>query len=157
MQKSYFNSIIIFFSLFFFSFSNSDNYQIECVSNETNGYTLLKIWDSKSGKRYKSEKARKDAIHAVLYSGIAGVNGCATQPALLVNAEVIEKFKKIEKEFFSSKGNWAKYTRSSATESTLPINLGQKNWKVYQVSVSKDALKKFLEEKSILKSINTGF
>jgi hypothetical protein len=39
----------------------------------------------------------------------------------------------------------------------LPINLGEKNWKVYQVSVSKDALEKYLEEKSILKSIKTGF
>ncbi|MCZ2249101.1 MAG: hypothetical protein LC111_10120 [Bacteroidia bacterium] len=93
----------------------------------------------------------------VLYAGIAGSNGCTTQTSLLVKSEDIDKFKKIEKDFFSSKGNWAQFTRSSATESTLPINLGQKNWKVYQVSVSKDALKKYLEEQSILKSINTGF
>jgi hypothetical protein len=140
------------------SFKQSyNNYQTECVSLEIDGYISFKIWNTKSGKSYKPEQARKDAIHAVLFAGIAGGNGCSTQTALLVKSEEIDKFKKIEKDFFSSKGNWSKYTRSSTTITTLPINLGQKNWKVYQVSVSKDALKKYLEEKSILKSINTGF
>ena len=136
---------------------NSNSYQTECISLETDGYISFKIWDTKKGKSYKTEQARKDAVHAILYTGIAGSNGCTTQTALLVKPEDNDKFKKIEKEFFSSKGKWAQYIRSSATETTLPINLGVKNWKVYQVSVSKDALKKYLEEKSILKSINTGF
>jgi len=145
-------------SLFIFAFKQGSNsYQTECVSLETDGYVSLKIWDTKSGKSYKSEQARKDAVHAILFAGIAGTNGCATQTALLVKSEDIDKFKKIEKEFFSSNGKWSQFTRSSATETTLPINLGEKNWKVYQVSVSKDALRKYLEEKSILKSINTGF
>ncbi len=135
----------------------TNSYQTECISLETEGYVSFKIWDTKSGKSYKAEQARKDAINAILFAGIAGDNCCSTQTALLVKSEDIEKFKKIEKEFFSTKGNWAKYVRSSETESTLPINLGQKNWKVYQVSVSKDALKKYLEENSILKSINSGF
>lgn len=150
--------ILLAASLLLMAFKESSNtYQTECVSLETDGYVALKIWDTKSGKSYKPEQARKDAIHAVLYAGIAGNNGCTTQTALLVKSEDIDKFKKIEKEFFSSKGKWAQFTRSSATETTLPANLGVKNWKVYQVSVSKDALKKYLEEKSILKSINTGF
>lgn len=159
MNKSrQFLVLVLTTSFLLMAFKESYNsYQTECISLETEGYVSFKIWDTKSGKSYKPEQARKDAVHSVLYAGIAGSNGCTTQTALLVKSEDFEKFKKIEKDFFSSKGNWAKYTRSSATESTLPINLGQKSWKVYQVSVSKDALKKYLEEKSILKSINTGF
>jgi hypothetical protein len=150
--------IIVMSSILLLSFAyNNRNYQTECVTIETDGYVTIKIWDTKLGKSYKPEQARKDAVHAVLYAAIAGSNGCTTQTALLIKSEDIDKFKKIEKDFFSSKGNWAKYTRSSATETTLPINLGEKNWKVYQVSVSKDALEKYLEEKSILKSIKTGF
>ncbi|GAA4072698.1 hypothetical protein GCM10022389_17630 [Flavobacterium cheonanense] len=136
---------------------SSNSYQTECISLETDGYISFKIWDTKSGKSYKPEQAREDAIHAILFAGIAGGNGCSTQTALLIKSEDIDKFKKIEKYFFGSKGKWAQFTRSSATETTLPVNLGEKNWKVYQVSVSKDALKKYLVEKSILKSINTGF
>jgi hypothetical protein len=134
------------------------NYQIECVKIETDGYITVKIWDTKKGVKYLPEQARKDVLHAILYSGVAGSsNGCLSQEAILIKSEEIEKFKAMEKDFFSSNGKWSFYTRSSATETTLPENLGLKNWKVYQVSVSKDALKKYLEEKSIIKSFNSGF
>jgi hypothetical protein len=75
----------------------------------------------------------------------------------LNSSEEIEKFKKIEKGFFSSKGKWSTFTRSSAIETTLPVNISDKKWKVYQVSVSKDAIRKYLEENLIIKSLNTGF
>jgi len=39
----------------------------------------------------------------------------------------------------------------------LPAKLGVKNWKVYQVSISKKELRKFLEEQKIIKALNTGF
>lgn len=153
-KPSFCLSLIIFLC---FSFTNRFvNYQIECISVEDN-YVTIKIWNPKKGKSYKIDQANKDALYAILYTGIAGSKNCLTQKALLTNSEEIDKFSKIEKEFFSSKGKWTQYTRSSTTETTLPANLGSKNWKVYQVSVSKDALKKYLEEKSILKSINTGF
>ena len=156
--KNTYSIILITLGITFMSFTLSNNYyQTECVSLETNGYITFKIWNTKSGKSYKAEQARKDAIHAILFSGIGGTNGCATQTAILDNIEKTEKFKSIEKDFFSSNGKWAQFTTSSATESTLPANLGAKNWKVYKVSVSKDALKKYLEEKSIIKSLNTGF
>jgi hypothetical protein len=134
------------------------NYQTECVTIETDGYATIKIWDTKKGVKYLPEQARKDAIHAILFSGLSSTsNGCLAQEPLLIKSEEIEKFKAIEKEFFSSNGKWAQFTRSSATETSLPVNLGTKNWKVYQVSVSKDALKKYIEEKSIIKSLNSGF
>jgi hypothetical protein len=136
---------------------NSISYQTECISIGTEGYIILKIWDSNKGIKYKLQQAKKDAIHAVLYSGISGNNNCVTQSAILTKQEYVEKFHKIEKDFFSSNGDWSKFTTSSATETTLPNSLGAKKWKVYQISVSKDALKKYLEEKSILKSINIGF
>ena len=49
------------------------------------------------------------------------------------------------------------FTRSSTTETTLPTNLGIKNWKVYQVSISKNELRKYLEQQKIIKSLNNGF
>jgi hypothetical protein len=140
------------------SFKNANKYyQTACVTLETNGYLTLKIWNTKRGQKYKSDEARKEAVHAFLFSGIAGTNGCVTQQAILDQEEEIEKFEKVEKEFFSSKGKWAQFTRSSTTESSLPENLGAQNWKVYQVSVSKDALQKYLEEKSIIKSLKSAF
>jgi hypothetical protein len=127
------------------------------VTLESDGYVTIKIWDTKKGSKYKPEQSRKDALHAILYSGIAGGTACATQPPFLNKTEEQENFKSIEKSFFARKGKWSMFTRSSATETTLPANLGVKNWKVYQVSISKNELRKFLEDQKIIKSLNNGF
>ena len=111
----------------------------------------------KKGARYRSKQARKDAIHAILYSGISGGAGCSTQPPILNKTIEQENFKPIEKSFFAKKGKWSMFTRSSATETTLPNRLGIKTWKVYQVSISKNELRKYLEEQKIIKSLNNGF
>lgn len=145
-------------SLMLLSFANNNrSYQTECLTLETDGYLTIKIWDTKKAAKYKPEQARKDAIHAILFSGISGGSGCATQPPLLNKTEEQENFKSIEKSFFAKNGKWAMYTRSSATETTLPANLGIKNWKVYQVSISKNELRKYLEEQKIIKSLTNGF
>ena len=150
--------IVLYFSMFLFSFVASNrNYQTECISIETDGYVSFKIWDTKKGVKYTQEQARKDAVHAILYSGIAGANGCTTQPPILNIQEEQKNFKSIEAGFFAKKGKWSMFTRSSATETTLPAGIGPKNWKVYQVSVSKNELRKYLEEQKIIKSLNTGF
>ena len=150
--------IIVMSSLMLFSFtSNNRTYQTECVTIETDGYITIKIWDTKKGAKYKPEQARKDAIHAILFSGISGGNGCTTQPPILYKTEEQENFTSIEKIFFAKKGKWSMFTRSSASETTLPANLGIKNWKVYQVSISKNELRKYLAEKNIINSLKTGF
>ena len=134
-----------------FGIKNNRNYQTECVTIETDGYLTIKIWDTKKGAKYNSEQARKDAVDAILFSGISGGNGCATQYPILNKTEEQENFKSIEKSFFAKKGKWSMFTRSSATETTIPANLGVKNWKVFQVSISKNELRKYLEEQKIIK------
>ena len=157
-MKNKYLSFIVIIPVVLMSFTRiSTTYQTECVSIQTDGYTTIKIWDTKAGKSYKPEQSRKDAVHALLFSGISGSKGCTTQEPLLKKSEDIENFQKIEKAFFSKNGKWVLYTRSSSTETTLPEGIGEKNWKVYQVAISKDALKKYLEEQKIIKSLNTGF
>jgi hypothetical protein len=144
------------FMLFSYTY-NKRTYQTECVTLETDGYVTIKIWNTKKGSTYKPEQARKDAVHSILFSGVSGGNDCSKQPPILNKSEEQENFKSIEKSFFSKKGKWSMFTRSSATETTLPANLGIKHWKVYQVSISKNELRKYLEEQKIIKSLNNGF
>ena len=137
--------IIVISSFMLLSFAvNNRNYQNECVTIETDGYVTLHIWNIKKAQKYNPEQARKDAIHSILYSGISGGNGCATQPPIVNKTEEQVNFKSIEKCFFAKKGKRPMFTRSSATETTLPTNLGIKNWKVYQESISKIELLKYL-------------
>jgi hypothetical protein len=150
--------IIVGICVLLFSFTiKNRNYQTECVTIENDGYVTIKIWDTQKGTKYLPEQARKDAIHAILYSGISSGTGCATQPPILNKTEAQENFKSIEKSFFSKKGKWSMYTRSSTTETTLPNNLGKEIWKVYLVTISKNELRKYLEEQKIIKSLNNGF
>ena len=159
MRKNILQALIIVMSSFMLlSFTyNNRTYQTECVTLETDGYVTIKIWDTEKGAKYNSEQARKDAVHAILFSGISGGSGCATQPPILNKQEEQENFKPIEKSFFAKNGKWSIFTRSAATETTLPANLGIKKWKVYQVSISKNELRKYLEEQKIIKSLTNGF
>jgi len=132
-------------------------YQIECVSVENNGSVTIKIWNTKLGKKYTQKQARKDAIDAILYSGVPGNNGCITQKPILTTQETIDNFSKLENNFFSKNGKWSDYTREATISTNIPENIGDKSWKVYTVSVSKDLLRKYLEEQKIIKSLNSGF
>jgi len=153
--------ILLFFSLIMLSLPTYAQkqfaYQVECISVEISGSVTIKIWNTKKGKKYSQLQARKDAVHAILFSGVPSSNGCITKKPILSSPESIEAFKKIENDFFSKNGEWSKYTREASVAATLPQQIGDKEWKVYQVSVSKDLLRKYLEEQKIIKSLNTGF
>jgi hypothetical protein len=153
-------TVVLLFGICFLSsfiFLVNKSYQLECVSIEIDGYVTIKIWDTKKGQKYSSEEALKDAIAAILYSGISGSRGCTNQLPILKKSEEQVKFQSIEKSFFAKKGKWSMFTRSAAIETTLPTNLGVKNWKVYQVSVSQNELCKYLEEQKIIISLTNGF
>jgi hypothetical protein len=127
------------------------------MTMKDDGYITIKIWNPQKGKDYKFEQARKDAIHAILFDGIQSKNSCTTQKPILQNQEEQENFRKIEKVFFKTNGDWSTFTGSSDTETTIPESLGKKEWKVFQVSVAKNQLRKYLEGKNIIKPLNNGF
>jgi len=159
--KSMKNLILLFFILILSCLSTHSQkqfaYQLECISVEISGSISIKIWNTKKGKNYSQLQSRKDAVHALLFSGVTGHNGCISQKPLLSTPKSIEAFKKIDNAFFSKNGDWGKYTREASVASILPQQIGDKKWKVYQVSVSKDLLRKYLEEQKIIKSLNSGF
>ena len=148
----------ILLSILFQSVTFSQNaYQYECISVDVDGFVTIKIWNPQKGKCYKFNQARKDAILAILFSGIPSNNGCIKQKPFLQTLEEQENFNNIKKEFFGTKGAWPTYASASETEATIPVNIGTKNWKVFKVSVTKDQLRKYLEEKRIIKPLNEGF
>jgi hypothetical protein len=158
MIKGFICVIFALCSLVLMSFyHNHSSYQTECVTLETDGYVILKIWDTKKGIKYNQDQARKDAIHAILYSGVSGSSGCTTQPPILNETEEQYNFKSIEKSFFANNGKWLIFVKSSTTETTLPTYLGAKNLKIYQVTISKSELRKYLEDQKIIKSLTNSF
>ena len=150
--------ILVLSSFLILSFTfTSHTYQTECFSVETDGYVTIKIWDTKKGQNYKSDQARKDAVNAILYSGIASGNACPKQPPILMKIDEQEKFKNMEKKFFANNGMWALFTKNANVENAQPSVLADSKWKVYIVSVSKNELRKYLESQNIIKAISNGF
>ncbi len=108
----------------------------------------MQLTASQLGPKYKEDVAKRDALKAILYSG---VSGCGQINALLRDAESIKHFKKIEKSFFSKKGEWLKYTREDPGSNALQ-SVGQ-----HTIVVDVPLLRRDLESKNIIKSLNHGF
>lgn len=145
-------------TLAFFSFSsNPTQYQTECVSQNQSGYIVINIWHTTKCGRYKAPQAQKDAIHAILFSGISGGTKCTTQPPIFKSSEERENFKRIEKQFFSKSGNWTQFSRSSEIYNATLAQTANGKYKIYEVSVSKAELRKYLEAEKIIKPLSTGF
>jgi hypothetical protein len=151
-------SIFILGVLIHLSFAQDNgSYQTECVTTNIDGYVTINIWDKKEGPKYKFEQASKDAVEAILFSGISGSNDCQTQAPLLLTTKDKANFKTIEKSFFSKKGPWKLFTRTATSSTTLPANLRPNNSKVYQICISKTELRKYLEQQKIIQTLNNGF
>ena len=140
--------LTIVFSLLLLTSFRPSSFEVTCKSITGNGITHLQLTNSQLGPKYKEEVAKKDALKAILYSG---VNGCGQVNALLKDNESLSQFKKIEKSFFSKKGEWSKYTREDPGSNAVQ-SLGQ-----HLIIVDVPLLRRDLESKNIIKSLNHGF
>ena len=131
--------------------------QTECFSIQTSGYVTVSIWNPSRGSSYKLTDARKDAVRSILYSGLSGSDNCQTQPKFLRAFDEEENFSKIQKEFFSKRGDWTKFTRSSSLSGPSPKSIDNPNWKVYNIEIAKQDLRVYLEKRNVIKSLTNGF
>jgi hypothetical protein len=147
MKIVYNYSIVLVLLCFVNCSTKKELFQINCVSIENEVYVKLKITNLIKPLKYQIESANKDALKAILYSGYTSTQ-CQTQKALLRQPTDIENFKKIESNFFSNKGVWKTFVRNATNE---------QNATGFEIMVNKDQLRKYLEEKQIIKSLNNGF
>jgi hypothetical protein len=134
--------------LFAFTSFRPSGYDVVCQRTEGNGIVHLMLTNNQLGAKYKLDHAKKDAIHAALYSGTMG---CGKVNPLLSDAQATARFKKIKKSFFSRRGTWSKYTRQSPSEN-ISSSVGQ-----HLVVVDLPLLRKDLENLSIISPLNNGF
>jgi len=149
--------IVLFFFAFVSLVQSQSLYQNECTEISNDGHVTLKIWNPEKGRKYKLGDAQKDAIRVILFNGIASNKQCIGQKPLLQNEKEKSDFNKISEDFFKANGSWKTYVHSSNLENALPDKVGEKNWNVYQISVDRTMLKKYLEEQEVIKPLNTGF
>ena len=133
-------------------------YEIECAGVGNAGTYLVKVWSYSKKPIVAFEQAGKNALHGVLFKGFSASNACRqAQKPIVANTAVEQEQAEFFKKFFRDGGAYLKYINSAGNTVTGAVKI-RKEYKVSRIiSVSKDLLRKDLEDAGILKALSSGF
>ena len=129
-------------------------YDIEGVETGAQGTFMVKVYVYTSKPEVTTEQIKYAAVHGVLFSGFSG-KGFATQKALARPEIETQKA-----DFFSAFWGNGDYLAYASIVNALAdrVKVSNKEYKIGAiVSVSKDSLRKSLEDAGIIKGLNFGF
>ena len=131
-------------------------YEIECAGNGVQGTSLVKVWTYSKSAKIAERQAMKNAVHGIIFKGFASTKpGCVSQRPLVTKVGAEEEFSDFFNLFFDDNGDFRKYV--SVTGGREVTRVG-KEYKIgVIVSVSKDQLRKALEEAGVIKKLSSGF
>lgn len=137
-------------------------YEIECEGVGVQGTYLLKVWTYSNKPDNAIEQAKKNAVHGVIFKGFgSGDRKCPTQKPLARNPNLENEKKEFFKDFFSDGGKYQKFVTLTADGAIGPGDIQKIDKKKYKVgvvvSVSKDLLRKDLEEAGVIKKLDFLF
>ena len=138
------------------------NYEVETVGKNSNGSYLLKVWSYSKSTFVAEEQAKKNAIHALVFQGAPrnDVKRIDGMKALVQDPMLESQHEDFFKEFFKEGGEYKRFARLSNNGFADVIQYGKKDMK-YKVGVvvmvETNALRKYLEQCGIIKSLSHGF
>lgn len=137
-------------------------YEIQCAGVGIDGTYLVKVWSFSKKAKVATEQAKKNAVHGIIFKGFVGnsVTRCPTQRPLAKSPNLEMEKEDFFKPFFEDGGKYMKFVNVSSDG-----NIGAKDvikvGKEYKVgvvvSVSKDLLRKDLEDAGIIRGLTSGF
>lgn len=135
------------------------NYEVSCNGVGVNGTALIKVYSYSKKPRVAKMQTKKNAVHAIIFKGYQGGNGCQTQKPLARNSSLDIEKENYFNDFFKDGGEYLKFVNLSNDGSNTEIRkVKRKLYKVgVLVSVNKDALRKKLERDGIIKGLSSGF
>ncbi len=105
--------------------------KVQCIGVEHDGSQTLRSQGVGRNKADAQEQAKKNAIMAVLFNGVAG---CDIRP-LLPEANAREKYARYFDFFFMDKGEYAKYVSMEDTRPNSQTKNRRKVQKTYTITV----------------------
>jgi hypothetical protein len=141
------------------------SYEIEPTTGQaTQGSILVKVWSYSKDKNIATTQAGKNAVHGVLFKGVAALNNeyarVPAQRPIVTDPTAETTYQEYFKDFFQNGGKYMKYVNFVNNGIPAPgdiIKVG-KQYKVgVRVSVSKDALRKEMEAAGVVKALGAGF
>lgn len=130
-------------------------YEIACDGVGTQGTYLVKVWSYSKKQATAANQAVKNAVHGVLFKGVAGRSGeCTSKKPLVSSPAVQQDHADFFDKFFAEGGDYARYASVVGVPESVKIG---KEYKVgVTVSVYKDQLRKDLEKAGIIKPLGGG-
>jgi len=136
-------------------------YEIEAAEVGVQGTCLVKVWSYSKNPTIAAGQARKNAIHGVIFKGIPGKNRIPGKKPLVQDADAQNKHADFFKSFFSTNGEFMRFvslTNNGAIGAGNVMKIGKKEYKIgILVTVQYNELRKYLEDKGIIKKLNAGF
>ena len=133
-------------------------YEIVSMGVGVQGTDLIKVYSYAKNEKDAVELAKQNAIHGVLFKGVAGTKGTASQPPL-VKPQEKENHQDFFDDFFEH-GTYQRYVSLSSDGIVDPkdrMKVG-KEYKIgIVVSVNKADLRKYLESEGIIKGLGSMF
>ncbi|MEG1841317.1 MAG: hypothetical protein RRZ83_06655 [Alistipes sp.] len=138
--------------------TNKFRYDIEYAKAAADGMCQVKVWSYSKRARIAADQCRKNAVHGVIFKGYAACDGStASQRPLVKSVAVQNEHAEFFEAFFSDTGNYRQFV-SAITDGSMEVKKVGKQYKYGAiVTVSKDQLRKFLEEAGIIRSLTSGF
>ena len=155
-------AIIIIVPISAFSQKNKANKETEQWRYETEdlgvigqqGTSVFKVWTYSKKETIAITQASKNAVHAILFKGYG------SNKPLVRDASIMESREDFFKDFFRDGGDFQRFVQLSnngAISAGDRVKVG-KEYKIgLKVIVRKDDLRKYLEEKGIIKAMNSMF
>ena len=136
------------------------NWQYESICSESGGTGssyLIQVTSYVGDVRLALNQAKKNAIHAVLFKGIAGNNlGCTAKEPLIKNGVYNDNFEYFE-DFFYNTRQYNQYATSPSGTAESSEKLKRKMNKVtFIISVNVDELRKKLEYDKIIEPMGAA-
>lgn len=136
------------------------NYEVECMGVGNTGTQLIKAWGYGNNTDVAINQAKKNAVHAIIFKGIAvGRPGCMQKP-LTSEVHMSDKQKDYFKAFFMKGGRYLNFVNLSGDGSINPndrLKVGSEYKIGVTVSVNHHALRKELESDGIIRKLDSGF
>lgn len=132
---------------------NNYRYDVEYVKSVGSGVDCVMVWSYTKKKNETVELSKRNAVHAVIFKGYSGAGASKRALARDINAE--ETYADFFNEFFAAGGEYGRFVANVGTRSLVKQG---KDFKIgEEVTVNTAALRKYLEGRGIIKSMNSGF
>lgn len=125
------------------------------------GTCVIKVWSYSKDPRVATEQAKKNAVHGVIFKGVAATERTRAFKALVSDPAKEQEAEGFFNAFFADGGDYMRYVSNTTTgmiEAGDLIKVSKNEYKVgVTVTVQYDQLRGILEKQGMAKTLSSGF